>query len=713
MTYLIFTIITGCIGMIGALSFAKYNKWPFGRVILPPLALVLFLAGLFEYFASFNESVALKSNWVRVSFTLNFIAAFLLLELIVSFMGKEGIRSPIIINQKPIKLRYIWRPVFAVTPLIIMFFPWFTTSMLGDKIIIQITWLGQLLFALLFCYHLLSLYIIEKLFRSIPTMQKRIFMLYLASAGIISIGSMVVIVRILFYQAIYFEVTQLHAALCAIFFPGILLGLARYQLWREQLSIGRGIVYTSFTILFFGIFLFALGIVATIVRLSGIEFDEFEEFVMLFCFLFIGVLTIFSPQMRKSITALTRKYIYKSKYDYRDQLLRLHSAHQASGTIQQTIKAFLDNLQYTIIVKQAFVFIRSHNENSFSPVGHLAASAGSMVLKGNSPLLKIFESEDLPALSIFQQNADIIQNAIESERALIDEMHISHLFAIKNDQTLLGILCIQAGNHYFDSEDLLIITMFCESIGTALYRDKILSEFIQQKQFESFNHMSSFFAHDIKNQVATLSLLTKNAHSNIHDADFHPVLLRSLENCSTNLSALIEKIQKPPQKDQLQLLPTDCNTTVSTVIEQTIPTLPPGIIIKQNLSPLPKVTIDASALYFVIKNLIINSIEAIKLDGTITCSSGELSAIISDDTYHFGLTPSDRDTYVLYIMVEDNGPGMSQEFLDHSLFKPFNTTKDKGIGIGLYQCKTLIESMGGRVLCWSREGKGSRFCILL
>jgi signal transduction histidine kinase len=56
---------------------------------------------------------------------------------------------------------------------------------------------------------------------------------------------------------------------------------------------------------------------------------------------------------------------------------------------------------------------------------------------------------------------------------------------------------------------------------------------------------------------------------------------------------------------------------------------------------------------------------------------------------------------------------MSEEFIDQRLFKPFSTTKDKGIGIGLYQCKILVEKMGGTLLCVSRPGQGTMFCILL
>ena len=61
--------------------------------------------------------------------------------------------------------------------------------------------------------------------------------------------------------------------------------------------------------------------------------------------------------------------------------------------------------------------------------------------------------------------------------------------------------------------------------------------------------------------------------------------------------------------------------------------------------------------------------------------------------------------------VSDNGDGMSRDFLENKLFKPFNTTKEKGMGIGLYQCKLIVEKHGGAIWAESEVGKGTTFII--
>jgi signal transduction histidine kinase len=81
----------------------------------------------------------------------------------------------------------------------------------------------------------------------------------------------------------------------------------------------------------------------------------------------------------------------------------------------------------------------------------------------------------------------------------------------------------------------------------------------------------------------------------------------------------------------------------------------------------------------VILNLIVNAYDAIDKEGIIKvygCSGGSVN-----------------------IVVRDNGSGISSE-LRTRFFRPFKTTKKNGFGIGLYQCKTLIEAHGGSI--WLR-----------
>ncbi len=63
--------------------------------------------------------------------------------------------------------------------------------------------------------------------------------------------------------------------------------------------------------------------------------------------------------------------------------------------------------------------------------------------------------------------------------------------------------------------------------------------------------------------------------------------------------------------------------------------------------------------------------------------------------------------------ISDSGKGMTEDYLKNHLFRPFRTTKETGLGIGLYQCRQIIEAHDGKIEVKSDIGKGTVFTISL
>jgi signal transduction histidine kinase len=67
------------------------------------------------------------------------------------------------------------------------------------------------------------------------------------------------------------------------------------------------------------------------------------------------------------------------------------------------------------------------------------------------------------------------------------------------------------------------------------------------------------------------------------------------------------------------------------------------------------------------------------------------------------------DTEWVTLRIVDTGSGMSPDFIRDRLFRPFDTTKgSKGMGIGAYQVREYLNSLGGRVQVVSEAGSGTR-----
>jgi signal transduction histidine kinase len=114
--------------------------------------------------------------------------------------------------------------------------------------------------------------------------------------------------------------------------------------------------------------------------------------------------------------------------------------------------------------------------------------------------------------------------------------------------------------------------------------------------------------------------------------------------------------------------------------------------VQKDLRPLPQVIVDREQIKSVITNLLLNARDALG-------AAGRIEVRTSQEDGRAVLT------------VSDNGAGMSAEFVRNSLFRPFQSTKKKGLGIGMFQSRTVIEAHRGSIQVESQLGKGNTFRI--
>ena len=70
------------------------------------------------------------------------------------------------------------------------------------------------------------------------------------------------------------------------------------------------------------------------------------------------------------------------------------------------------------------------------------------------------------------------------------------------------------------------------------------------------------------------------------------------------------------------------------------------------------------------------------------------------------------DGEFIQVVVSDTGTGLSDE-VNQRLFQPFVTTKEKGMGMGLSICRSIVEAHGGRIWATPNEGGGTVFRFTL
>jgi signal transduction histidine kinase len=120
-------------------------------------------------------------------------------------------------------------------------------------------------------------------------------------------------------------------------------------------------------------------------------------------------------------------------------------------------------------------------------------------------------------------------------------------------------------------------------------------------------------------------------------------------------------------------------------------------IVQQLDQGLPKVKVDENQLVQVILNIALNAIESMPEGGTLTVSTCRQE------------TDEEGDVFVT---IRDTGAGISATDLKN-IFKPFFTTRERGVGLGLAICQKIIKEHGGSIRVHSAVSQGATFIIKL
>lgn len=256
----------------------------------------------------------------------------------------------------------------------------------------------------------------------------------------------------------------------------------------------------------------------------------------------------------------------------------------------------------------------------------------------------------------------------------------------------VAILADRVNGVSYTVEELDLLKCIGDQLAAALLNLRLTEDLMQSKELEAFQTMSTFFVHDLKNAASSLNLTLRNLPVHFDDPEFRADALRGIGNTVSRIDHMIERLSALRNKVEPKLEESDLNELVGETLER-IGGMP-GVEIEKELRPLPKIFADREQIRSVITNLLLNARDAVGTAGRIRVQ-----------------TSMEDGRAVLAI--EDNGSGMSPQFMKESLFRPFQSTKKKGLGIGMFQSKTTIEAHGGNIRVESATGQGTTFRVSL
>lgn len=472
--------------------------------------------------------------------------------------------------------------------------------------------------------------------------------------------------------------------------PLLAVTIARHAQWRFNFAISRRMLFNSVALTGAALYLLCMATAGYYLRFFGGNWGLMMQVTFLFGAVLLLLMVLFSGTFRSWLKVCISKHFFSYNYDYREEWIRFTRklcergppiGERAIEAVAQLVESPGGALW---IARESGECEQAAHWNMF------AALAATEPLDGELCCF-LERTEWIVELRELAENTGKYQHlrlppwlqSLELASLVIPLLLHGKLFGFM-------VLAKPRSEIRLNWEVLDLLKIAGSQAVSYLAQEESSNALLVAQQFESYNRMSTFVVHDLKNLVAQLSLLVANAKKHKDSPEFQEDMLETITYSVEKMKVLLQKFMRNSAPE----LPTALN--VRDVLKHIVSS-------KERFQPRPVLEIrcadvlvhaNAARLERVIGHLVQNAIEATGKDGKIVVSL-------------------DADQDFVHIEISDTGQGMSPEFIEQRLFKPFVSTKPAGMGIGVFEMREYVLELGGKVEVQSAPSQGTTFRIAL
>jgi putative PEP-CTERM system histidine kinase len=500
-------------------------------------------------------------------------------------------------------------------------------------------------------------------------------------------------------RLLLFPVWQSNDAVVDSLVTLVSIGLLVYGLRRVHVQevkakvyVAPQVLYGSVTFLVIGLYLFAVGVVGELLRYTDQSLGSALSTLIIFLAVVGLVVVLSSRTVRSSLKRTISRYFYRVKYDYRSKWLELTEAFRSCASVDAILDRFLDVLSTTFGAGRISIWMRFEADGRFHQVRTVNTELAPPPMALNHPLIQ----------SLLDTNGPLGIEELKSARGTSTHDYFWELtkavlcVPLRSDNSLVGFVTLsQERGAAYGTEDADLLRAIAHHVAMLVSLAELAEERRAASELEALHRFSAFCLHDIKNLAARLSLVMQNAEVFGHDPAFQQSAMRTVVSTVQKMMALIAKLSPGQGRaHHAEQGPWEV-TDFQTVLSETVDSLNGGLRVplRRIEEGLPSVRIKRDQIQQVLLNVILNAQQACGERGEI-----EIRTV--------------RGEGAVIITVSDNGPGISPSVL-RTLFHPFQTTKKEGLGVGLYECKRIVESHQGTMCVESQPGHGTSVRITL
>jgi putative PEP-CTERM system histidine kinase len=443
-----------------------------------------------------------------------------------------------------------------------------------------------------------------------------------------------------------------------------------------------------------GLYLILMSLAGFYIRDYGGNWGGIAQIIFIFLAVLLLLVLFISGKVRATTKVYFNKHFFHYRYDYREEWIKLSktiaqldSINELSGFIIKTLMELADSSGGGLWLKneQGDYYLAEENNLGFYPPQLIKADQSliQFMLK-NRWVIDLVEFSNTPEVY-----ADVDLSQWHAEQ--------SHVFLIiplfrQNEIEAFVVLTKAKVPRQLIWEDHDILKTAGMQLTNALALSHASDALSRSRQFEAYNRLSAYLVHDLKNLMAQVSLIVKNAEKHKHNPEFIDDSIATLENVADKIEHLLGQLKKGLVKTDNKIIINLVEVIRDVAIQQA--GNKPTLQLAANLDKC-EVLGEKEKITAILGHLVQNAQEATTDHGYVRL---ELS----------------KDDRLAIIKVIDNGVGMDNKFIAERLFKPFDTTKgNAGMGIGVYEARDYVTKYSGSCDVESKVGLGTTFTIKL
>jgi len=501
-------------------------------------------------------------------------------------------------------------------------------------------------------------------------------------------------------QMLLFPVWQPGHAFVAGVVTTVALGLVAFGLARTRLRevfvktyISQQALLGSISFIVIGVYLVTIGAVGEWLRRTEQPLGVGLSIVVVFGALVGLAIAAFSNTVRANIRRVIARNFYRSKYDYRAKWLEVTKAFQQAASKDEIMERLLDLLIKTFPTTTISIWSFREADRRFSRIRSMTSEKDPTPLDLSHPVIMQLLKNEEPVL--IEECLGIRDGGVASMGDPLVDSGVALCFPILTQGNLTAFVALGKPLHgeAYGTDDCDLLSGITNHVGALLSHANLAEERQASAELEALHRFSVFCLHDLKNFAARLSLIAQNVENHGGDPAFQKSAMRTVSDTAKKITALVSKLSLKSVKPTLAGAPE--LVEISALIEEIVGPMRGEGMVRFHITggPVQPILGVRDQIHQVFLNVVLNAKQAIGQNGDISIAIEQLSSSV-------------------VVTVDDTGDGIPSHMLEY-LFRPSHSNRPGGLGVGLYQCKQIVQANRGTIQIRSEVGKGTQVRIEL